>query len=259
MGFGNHLYLWLDAARDRACGIDRMVLETPSMQPWLEHLPRIAQELTITRSDVRFFDRRDFPWKDDSGTRTEKSYDQRELDAFIDEYLLRPGGFVDPERPSVDAGTLVLNVRRGDFYSNPELRANWGFDVPSYVRLALERTAEDEAIERIHLVSDDLDWCRRRLPWVGEFAERVTYAGTTDGPRVNFEQIATARRIVMTNSTFSYWGGYVSGLVHGANHARIVAPRFFTREANDGRSWQLDERWTIIEDIEGGWDAPYDD
>lgn len=67
----------------------------------------------------------------------------------------------------------------------------------------------------------------------------------------------TAWRLIGTNSTFSYWGGYVGDALRGDDQERrVVMPWFHQRTLNDGAADQLDPSWTIITDPPGGWDEP---
>lgn len=260
MGFGNVLYLWLEAWNAQASGSHRRVLETPGMEPWLAAFPRLREEgLTVPPSQVPFTARRDMPWKLNLGA---DAYTSDQLEEFIRHFILSAPLFaedarVDPELASERC--LVVNVRRGDYYSNPKFERDFGFDQVMYLRTAIPlAVAQHNATDRIHVVSDGLDWCRERLSWLSEHANRVTYASPSETPQQNLLTVASARRLVMTNSTFSYWCGYISSVIYGDNHSSIWAPAFFARFEESGRSKQLDERWSIIEEIEGGWDRGYE-
>lgn len=109
------------------------------------------------------------------------------------------------------------------------------------------------SVVSIHVVSDGIDWCHARLGWLADYAPLTFADGET--PMQNLVTVATARRLVLTNSTFSYWGAYISNVLHRDNHAHVHAPWFHARTIADGRAYQLDPRWTIIENIPGGWDS----
>lgn len=228
--FGNWLYLWLDADARTRSGERTVVLQAPGMDIWLEAFPAL-RALTVERDLVRFHDRRD--WGEHSwNQRFGDDFSRESLDAFISGYM---APYIAPDR----SGTLVINVRRGDYYSNPGLRRRYGFDQLGYLREALRRAGR---ADRVLIVSDDPDWCRENV--VGmldaasvEFADR--------DPVSNFMAVASASRLVGTNSTFSYWGGYIAGVLHGS--ATIVMPRFHGRLPVGSDAYQLDPRWTIID------------
>ena len=53
---------------------------------------------------------------------------------------------------------LTLNVRRGDYYSNPHHRPEFAIDLAAYLRLAVASAlAADGPVRRVHVVSDDPD------------------------------------------------------------------------------------------------------
>lgn len=254
MGFGNHLYGWFWAWRGAARGEERLVLRTGAMRPWLEEFPT-ALSLTTDRTDVRFTDRRLTPWRipgDHDAPPDTPDWTTAELTAFVHEVLLASAPFaarLAASDPGADA--LVLNVRRGDFY-DPEHVDTWGFDVDGFLHEVLLEALEDGTVHRLHVVSDDLEWCRQHLAWVRDVVDETSYAVPASGPRDHFAAISAARRLVVTNSTFSYWGGYVGDVLHGEDR-RVWAPRFFDRTRNGGRSWLLPQHWRVVEDLPGGW------
>lgn len=260
MSFGNLLQLASWAHDGRAIGEPRWVLATPNFMPWLDVFPGLRQ-VTLLPDQVRFTDQRVAPWSEGArragGQGTVPMHEPLNIPAverFLNEVVLLGSSLVTPETPE-DAETLVINVRRGDYYSDPDIRAQYGFDVASYLRVAVTRSIDrDGAPASFTMVSDDLDWCRRELNWLGEIAP-VRFPELRS-PVIDFATVARARRMVITNSTFSYWAAHVSNVFHGSNHEQVWAPRFFDRTQNDGRSWLLDERWSVVEALPDGWDVP---
>ena len=147
---------------------------------------------------------------------------------------------------------MTVNVRRGDYYSEPHWRELYGFDVAAYVRLAVEGSLRQAPIDIVRVVSDGPDWCREHLAFLREYAE-VEFQSPTDGPTENLIQLASADRLILANSTFSYWAAYISNVWHGDNHDRTWAPWFHRRDFLNGGAWQLDPRWSVVRDIPGGW------
>ncbi len=251
---GNLLYFWLRAHARQERDREYVVRHTPEMDPWLPWFPRIAAELTVAETDVRLLDDREHV-----GARFFQrfgvDFSRSELQSFVRAMVLPSRAFAESLRPTLAArSTLTVNVRRGDYYADPAFREMYGFDVEAYLRIAIAGAAErDGPVDRIHVVSDDVGWCATALPWLADHAPSVTYSSPSDGPRGHLLDIASARRLVLTNSTFSYWGAYISNVLHSDNHAEIWAPRFHSRTYDRGRAWQLDERWSIVEDLPGGW------
>lgn len=230
--FGNWLYLWLDAhARTRA-GEVTLVLKAPGMEPWLELLPSL-RELTIARENLRFHDRRE--WDENSwNQRFDEDFTRAQLQDFIRDVI---APYVTPDR----SGALVVNIRRGDYYENPGLRRLYGFDQIGYLAEALRRV---EPAERVLVVSDDPDWCRDNLDaLLRETGATVDYASRDPGS--NFLAVASSRQLIGTNSTFSYWGGYIAGVLHA--DPVIVMPRFHARLGGTTDAYQLDPEWSAVD------------
>ena len=263
MGLGNLLQLAMWAYDGRVAGEARWIRSTPRLDPWLEVFPGL-RTVVLTEDEVRFTDRRLRPWSQaarasgaDGAVPLHEAVDVQAVERFLADVVL-PGSALLTGRTGLAVDdALVVNVRRGDYYSNPEIRRQYGFDLVSYVRAAVAGSVERDGMpSEITVVSDDVGWCEQELSWLSEVAP-VRW-DVDSGPVEDFVTVSGARRAVISNSTFSYWAAHVGNVLHGDNHASIWAPRFFDRSQNGGRSWLLDERWSVIEDLPGGWDVPED-
>lgn len=215
LGFGNLLYLLLQAhAREDGT----RVLLTDPLRPWLETFPEL-RELVVERSTVSWRSPREWNATPRLYQRFGTDYSITNLDTFVGKYL-RP--YIPLHRHR-----LVVNVRRGDYYTT--YREKYAMDVAGYVREALRRCSGVAPL----IVSDEPEWCRKNLSLSDAIFARVD-------PVSNFFAVATADCLVGTNSTFSYWGGYVSG-------GRVIVPAFHSRDLPDGRADQLDPRWEAID------------
>lgn len=252
-GFGNFLYYWLRAEIEQSRGRDYRVLHAPAMEPWLAELPAVRERLVIGPGDLRFSDRRiasESTWVDRFGT----DFSREQLHGFIGEYLI--GSALLGARRTAEPRVLVVNVRRGDYYSDLALRGFYGFDIQGYIETALPLAAASRGpIDTVRVVSDDVEWCQVKLDRIIRgYSGEIDYCPATDSPQENFRRVANASRIVGTNSTFTYWAGYVSNVLHGSD-SQVVMPDFHARHLNGGRAYQLDPEWDIVGDIPGGWDA----
>lgn len=228
---GNLLYVWLNAHRRTTQCESVRALESRAMKPWLNEFPRL-NELTVVPSNVRFSDRRewDATWL---YQRFGVDFDRTQLRAFIQNIFADRVAGGSEER-------LVVNVRRGDFYGT-EFEAKHGFDVIGYTTAALERFPAERGVL---VVSDDPEWCRRHLGQQlrSRFGD-VEYAAPD--PLQNLLALASARRLIGANSTFSYWGAYMADALHA--DAEIVMPRFHARMAHGTEAYQIDPRWTALD------------
>ncbi|MDP5227726.1 MULTISPECIES: alpha-1,2-fucosyltransferase [Arthrobacter] len=237
---GNYLYLWLRAWCFQRRGLDARVRHRPNMGPWLKEFPALAP-LTLPAEDVRFRDQRLLGWHQGYGD----DFSQSELQEFISDVLLQSVTFRaarDDAEEQIGDIDVVVNVRRGDYYSVEGNRRNYGFDIRAYAQAAVASLLPGGP-ESVAFVSDDLDWCYRELPglWEGTRVVLIPRSGMMS----DFAALAVAQRLVLANSTFSYWGGYINTQVR-LQPGRIAAPEFHSRNINEGKSWHLDPRWTII-------------
>lgn len=246
MGLGNILYqgLWAFEGDDRQEG--RRVLLHPKREAAVALFPTLRGRYFVTRDRVPFTARRVMPWREESPEPI--PYQPAALPGFIREVLL-PGSPVAAVPDGLSEDDVVVNVRRGDYYSVPQHEAEFGMDQVAYVRAAISRAAAVSGpIGRIIVISDGLDWCRENLGPVLEPHGPVIYE---DGDLFHdLRAIVHARRLVITNSTFSYWGGYIGDELHPGR--LVIAPALFSHNLNGGRAHQLKPSWTVLED--GCWD-----
>lgn len=231
MRFGNWLYLWLEAHQRTASGCPTVILAQPGMELWLAEFPAL-ERLTLNASQVRFSDRRDREPR--KPNRFGEDFTRETLEAFILE-CLAPSIFAD------ESDTLVINVRRGDYYEGSLFRETFGFDQIGYLREAVERAGP---AERVRVVSDDEEWCRRNIDAIARSAASLVEYAAAD-PVANFRSVAGASRIIGTNSTFTYWAAYTAAAIH--EEPQVIMPRFHARTVHDGIAVQLDPRWTAID------------
>lgn len=231
MRLGNFLYLWLNAHLRRADGTDIVVRESQGMAQWWQPFPAL-RTLTATDRELRFSDRREW----DSVWLYQRfgiDFTRDQLQSFVREVFAARVPSGPPDR-------LVVNVRRGDFYAT-QFEAKHGFEIASYVQAALRLFPEKRDVL---VVSDDAEWCRTHLDRLLRVrSDRVEYAAPD--PLRNLLDIAGARSLIGANSTFSYWGAYITDALH--DDARIVMPRFHARMAHGSDAYQLDPSWTALD------------
>lgn len=235
LGFGNALYLWLHAEKMRAEGIDYWVM-IEQKDIWLEAFPSL-RDLSLTWEDI---DRRsDYCEANETPRLYQRfgiDFTASDLAAFIDKHLA-------PHLTPTDA--TVVNVRRGDYYysSSSRLSDRYAMDTLAFLTEALPLAGVDGG--PIRVVSDDPAWCQKHLHNLLSSHGEPSYA-PADDPLGNFTEVCSARRLIGSNSTFSYWGGYVSSRFQDAT---VVMPAFHARGLNGGYADQLDFAWTAIDNV----------
>ena len=250
IGLGNFLYHWLQVHKLREAGTEAVALRIAEMEPWLPFFPEVDASYTIARHEVRVSDRRLPGFFQGWGIH----YWPEHLERFVDVALAQT---TLPLTPDEDEERVVVNVRRGDYFE-PVFAHRYAFDQDAYLRVALARSAQVGApVRRVHVVSDDIAWCREALTWLGDAAE-VTFAPEEPTPVEDFATLVSARRLVLTSSTFGYWAAHFSNGLHRDNHQDVVVPWFHDRTMWSGASYHLNPAWTVGRDIPGGWGPPAD-
>lgn len=239
---GNLLYYWLHADLRRREGSSYVVSANLDARRWLPQLPEIARRLSIDADRLGFFDRREWPPPPYYFQRFGVDFDADDLDRFVREYLLA-SPLLAACPPVTDA--VVVNVRRGDFYSDVH-QPNFGMDIASYLNQALTKAFDVGTSRAILVISDDISWSRGNLTEVlTRFTSNVRFSSAQPTPLRDFRQLAGARTLVLSNSTFAYWAGYVATVRFGED-AHVVAPAFHARHVDNGLAYQLHPTWDVI-------------
>lgn len=244
MNGGNYLYLWATAwARHRDTGERWLVRHKPKMDPWLQEFPAL-RDLTVGESDVSWRQKRTVEWGQQAG----RDFRFKDLRDFARELMLASKTF-GRRMAARPHEAVVVNVRRGDYYTDEKLKAVFGFDIAGYVHAALHRIPAERR-DRVVVVSDDPDWCATNLDFLGR-GRSVSFMPTPHDMFEDLAQLAVARDLILANSTFSYWGGYLASARSARERPRTVfAPLHFNRLYSDGESPLLLPEWTAIPDDE---------
>jgi hypothetical protein len=229
---GNYLYFFLHAYASALRGSEYRVLDTGLAEEWYAAFPAL-RGLSVNRT--RIYDQREhIPplFYQAYG----QDFTQDELTRFVRDILPIPGLL------SFDPDTVTVNVRRGDYYQSPERSDEFGFDIPSYLTTAFGLAEARGPLNRVVVVSDDVEWAGRA---VTAARPNLDHCELIHGsPVEQFLILARSPRLILANSTFSYWGAYLSDVIHG--QADVWAPDLHSRAAMAGRAWQHAPWWTTV-------------
>ncbi len=143
---------------------------------------------------------------------------------------LRPGPAAEPWLAELRVpGTAAVHVRRGDY-----VRSGSNRDFYAPLDLAYYRRALDAAgAERALVFSDDIPWCRAHFQ-VGRPLAFAEPAPNGDSSIDQLLCLGLAPRLVIANSTFSWWAGWLAA----QRSAPVVGPA----------RWFLDPRYAKWEE-----------
>jgi len=101
--------------------------------------------------------------------------------------------------------TVLLQIRLGDYLKDKKI----GVCQPEYYSLALKTLDEQFGIEHIHLYSNDPELAMKYIP--DEFRGTVKIVGNgTETPLETINQMRKYSKYVISNSTFGWWGAFLS-------------------------------------------------
>ncbi|HEM2548379.1 TPA: alpha-1,2-fucosyltransferase [Streptococcus suis] len=230
--FGNHLYFYLFASRNN----DTYVQYEKDMEYWNQFFPRLNEfgykkneydeKVKKISPNASYFQRYG---KDFSGS---------ELKCFIENYLKDDlMSLIQEKSESFDC---VFNIRRGDFYDDYFLYL-YGFDQISYIKNTLTLLNLPDNV-RVAVISDDIHWCEENLSFLKTRVKGVRFIKCS--PIDAFLECVKAKKLVITNSTFSYWAAYLNTFLN-PNHS-IYAPNYNTMQVKFGKQIAAAENWNII-------------
>jgi hypothetical protein len=244
---GNYLYFALHAFIEQRAGREYRVLDSGLGREWRTCFPGLEPLLIAPREVPARTRYDDIPPLFFQEFGVDYSRDQK--DALVRDVLapgpIRPVALAQPA--TTTPRTLVLNIRRGDYYAHEGFRHLYGFDVEAYTHEVLRRASALADLDAVEIVSDDVPWCRDVVERLRGDAQWSVSGHDDRDPVRDFTMVSQSNLIGLTNSTFSYWAAYMSAVHAGRDSVTVWAPDFHSRGVRDGRPWQHDPAWHVID------------
>lgn len=231
--FGNHLYFYLHIWKERSRGINAYISHNENMEYWFQFFPQL-KEFVIHKNEIKKLDRK---IKNSSFYQNYNiDFTATELKLFIDKYLS-----LEKHKIQDCDFDLVINVRRGDFYISEHV-GMYGFNQREYIKTALLKV-DFRSIKNVVVVSDDITWCKTNLSFIREYVKEFTFQ--KNEPIINFLTLARGKKIILANSTFSYWAAYINE--NSSDNTEIIAPNFHAHHVQKGKPIQATPMWELID------------
>lgn len=244
--FGNHLYylMYCHTKNQETKKTRYFIREHPHLTEWLSIFPEL-KKLVIPKSQERVsdFKIKDYNFKQRFST----DFSMDSLEKFVSQYIT-------PELdsfPDFQQDTLVINLRIGDYY-NKNNKGKYGYNQSAYVQYILDNKSMPD-FKKVIIISDDQGWCRENLSFLNDYFPAVEISDVYSNPAICFKALCRAPNLIISNSTFSYWGAYVSSCIH--KNPLIIAPEFHSRETF--KAYQLLPQWNLITGKEFNYNMPY--
>ena len=115
----------------------------------------------------------------------------------------------------------ALHYRLGDYAHDPAARAHHGVTDPTYFQAAMVELSREKGVREWRLVSDQPAQAARLLAGSTAPGTTLTQQPLPGDEWDDLVSLATASACVLSNSSFSWWAGFLGSELRGA---RVVAP-----------------------------------
>lgn len=141
--------------------------------------------------------------------------------------------------------SVFIHFRRGDYVNDANVARIHNVCSTLYYRNAISLIRS--TIQDAHFVvfSDDINWVKSQFPELASaifMSEKTTTDGRRLRPAEELDLMTSCQHAVIANSTFSWWGAYLSKNPDGM----VVAPARWTNEPKSTHPNILPSRWHTI-------------
>jgi hypothetical protein len=143
---------------------------------------------------------------------------------------------------STASDRIVVHVRCGDYLS-PKVQGTHGLSAASYYRTAIDYLSRSTGIRSVQVVSDQPMIALRQLSQALRTTQIKVELAHSRGAWSDLGILANSSAVVMSNSSFSWWGAYLASRYH---QSVVVAPKpWYSRETNV-ETILFDPSWKVI-------------
>jgi Glycosyl transferase family 11 len=140
-----------------------------------------------------------------------------------------------------NSNSLCLNVRRGDYVSNPETNKFHGVQGIDYFEAAIPHISQIVENLKIYIFSDDINWCVKNINF--NFPTTfVEYEYPNRKSKDYFRLMSLCKYFIIANSTFGWWAAWLN---QNPNKI-VVAPRKWFNDPTIDTSDLTPENWIRI-------------
>jgi hypothetical protein len=138
-------------------------------------------------------------------------------------------------------GYLAVHIRAGDYLYNSKTRNDVGLSSFTYYEQATSILSKITSIKKLVIVTDSPEYVKN----IGErFKTYEVLIMSSKDPLIDLSIISNAQGVVISNSTFSWWGAFIANKNHGAV---IVAPKpWFNCITSEPRNL-IPKEWILLE------------
>lgn len=245
--WGNLLYFFLRASIYKERGKIIYILYTKHMDELLYLFPLLNQ-FVIYEKEVKFYH-----YKDNSNNYYQvfnQDFTKKDLFFFIEKYLANSFVFSSfyTNIPSQD-NTITLNIRRGDFYEKDNYKI-YGYDQINFIKHIFNNYLMNKSFQKINIISDDMQWCKENFKFLEKYSDEIVFPiFNTNKVIESFCWLTKSESLILSNSTFSFWGAYISNYLQNSENM-IYCPIFGSRRIENTDLYQYNPNWSMIRDFD---------
>ena len=136
---------------------------------------------------------------------------------------------------------VAAHFRGGDYLSDKKTRHLHGVTGLNYFMKGVKRLTSELNINKVVFVTDSPEFLRKNL---SEFTYLDTTIASSDNIFEDLAVISNASGVVMSNSTFSWWGAFIANKI---SNAKIIAPTpWFTGKIEEPQHL-IPKHWSVLE------------
>lgn len=138
-----------------------------------------------------------------------------------------------------NCNSVALHVRRGDYITSTSAAQIYEHLSIEYYQRSLQEWTKDIQDPRVFIFSNDIAWCREQfnLPWQTQFVDHTN----VDTAFEDMWMMLQASCLIMANSTFSWWAGWLN---QRPDHT-VIAPSRWFRPGTLNSDHLLPTNWTV--------------
>lgn len=143
--------------------------------------------------------------------------------------------------------TVAIHVRRGDYVNSRKANAFHGLVNVGYYKESLDLLRKMYGALSVFVFSDDLSWCRKELN-IDDFGE-IHYVDCNFGQNSwqDLALIARCKSVVCANSSFSWWGAWLSRMRFlSESYLSVIPNRWFVDESYSSKSMRNLQNWVAL-------------
>lgn len=245
--WGNLLYFFLRASIYKGRGKTLFILYTKHMDELL-HLFPLLNQFVIYEKEVKFYH-----LKDNCNSYYQvfnQDFTNKDLDFFIEKYLVKSSIFLSfyTNIPSQN-NTITLNIRRGDFYEKDNYKI-YGYDQINFIKHIFNNYLMNKSFQKINIISDDMQWCKENFKFLEKYSDEIVFPiFNTNKVIESFCWLTKSESLILSNSTFSFWGAYISNYLQNSENM-IYCPIFGSRRIENTDLYQYNPNWSMIRDFD---------